>query len=97
MLILVSWPWIDGFCTLQIAMGLLGLGFLTTYMPEPLTRGFTTGAAFHVFASQMKHVFGIAINMTSGNFKFVKVINHCLSCGTVTSRFVWRFSIYCYT
>jgi MFS superfamily sulfate permease-like transporter len=59
-------------------MGLLGLGFLTTYMPEPLMRGFTTGAAFHVFASQMKHVFGVKISMTSGSFKIIKVINDCL-------------------
>ncbi len=57
-----------------MAMGILGLGFVTAYMPEPLTRGFTTGAAFHVLASQMKHVFGIRLNMTSGNFKIVKVL-----------------------
>ena len=54
-------------------MGFLGLGFLTVYMPEPLTRGFTTGAAFHVVASQMKHIFGVNIDMASGNFKVLKV------------------------
>ena len=42
----------------QLVMGLTRLGFITTYLSDPLISGFTTGAACHVFTSQIKHVFG---------------------------------------
>ena len=54
-------------------MGILRLGFVTTYLSEPLTRGFTTGAAVHVFTSQIKNVFGLSIPRYSGPLKIVYV------------------------
>lgn len=54
-------------------MGLLRLGFVTIYLSESLTRGFTTGAAMHVFTSQIKHVFGISTGTYNGAFKLVYV------------------------
>jgi hypothetical protein len=41
-------------------MGIAQLGFITTYLSDPLVSGFTTGAACHVFTSQIIHVFGIS-------------------------------------
>lgn len=35
--------------------------------------GFTTGAAMHVFTSQVKDLLGLELPRISGNFKLVKV------------------------
>ena len=57
----------------QLVMGLTRLGFITTYLSDPLISGFTTGAACHVFTSQIKHVFGITTDRYSGAFKLIYV------------------------
>ncbi|KAK6995100.1 solute carrier family 26 member 6 [Biomphalaria glabrata] len=51
---------------IQFVLGLCHLGFLTVYLSDPLISGFTTGAAFHVFTSQIKHIFGISAGTYSG-------------------------------
>ncbi|XP_021349060.1 prestin-like isoform X2 [Mizuhopecten yessoensis] len=56
---------------IHLAMGLAHLGFVTTYLSDPLVSGFTTGAACHVFTSQIKHIFGITTGRYSGAFKLV--------------------------
>nr|XP_011454960.2 sulfate transporter isoform X3 [Crassostrea gigas]XP_011454961.2 sulfate transporter isoform X3 [Crassostrea gigas]XP_034307330.1 sulfate transporter isoform X3 [Crassostrea gigas] len=56
---------------IQLVMGLTRLGFVTTYLSDPLISGFTTGAACHVFTSQIKHVFGISTDRYSGAFKLI--------------------------
>jgi MFS superfamily sulfate permease-like transporter len=38
-----------------------------------MTRGFTTGAATHIFSAQMKNVFGIKLNQYSGAGKLLFV------------------------
>ncbi|XP_025086804.1 LOW QUALITY PROTEIN: sulfate transporter-like [Pomacea canaliculata] len=53
----------------QIAMGLCRIGFLTTYMGDALVSGFTTGAAVHVFTSQVKYALGVKIPRFEGNFQ----------------------------
>uniref|UniRef100_A0AAF5CUC5 STAS domain-containing protein n=1 Tax=Strongyloides stercoralis TaxID=6248 RepID=A0AAF5CUC5_STRER len=45
---------------------ILRLKVLTTYMPDPLIKGFTTGAAVHVFISQIDDILGINIPRISG-------------------------------
>ncbi|CCA65687.1 STAS domain-containing protein [Caenorhabditis elegans] len=50
----------------QIIMGILRLGFLTTYLSDSLVSGFTTGAAVHVFTSQLNKVFGIKLPRHEG-------------------------------
>ncbi|KAL4229848.1 hypothetical protein ACF0H5_010240 [Mactra antiquata] len=57
----------------QIAMGLLRLGFVTTYMSDPLIAGFTTGTAVHVGTSQVKYILGLKIPRTDGLFQVIKV------------------------
>ncbi|GFR60242.1 sulfate transporter-like [Elysia marginata] len=56
---------------LQLLLGIFRLGFLTVYLSDPLISGFTTGAACHVFTSQVKHIFGISMGRYSGAFKLV--------------------------
>lgn len=40
-------------------MGLVRLEIITTYFSDQLISGFTTAASCHVFASQLKDLFGI--------------------------------------
>jgi MFS superfamily sulfate permease-like transporter len=54
-------------------MGIAQLGFITTYLSDPLVSGFTTGAACHVFTSQITHVFGISTQRYSGPLKLIYV------------------------
>ncbi|XP_063444496.1 prestin-like isoform X1 [Mytilus trossulus] len=56
---------------IQLGMGVAQLGFITTYLSDPLVSGFTTGAACHVFTSQITHVFGISTDRYSGALKLV--------------------------
>ncbi|RUS81144.1 hypothetical protein EGW08_011085 [Elysia chlorotica] len=56
---------------LQIVLGTLRLGFLTTFLSDPLISGFTTGAAIHVFSSQVKSAFGVHVERFSGPLKLV--------------------------
>ncbi|XP_072051055.1 prestin-like isoform X2 [Amphiura filiformis] len=51
---------------IQTLMGVLRLGFVTNYLSEPLVRGFTTGAAVHVFTSQFPKLLGIKTTRRTG-------------------------------
>lgn len=64
----------------QIAMGLCRIGFLTTYMGDALVSGFTTGAAVHVFTSQVKYALGVKIPRFEGNFQVGEVSAVTLDC-----------------
>ena len=55
--------------------GKLGFGFVTTYMPDALIRGFTTGAATHVVISQTSNVLGIKITRQNGALKAIMVLS----------------------
>lgn len=54
-------------------MGFLRLGFITILLSDPLISGFTTGAAFWVFTSQVKHIIAIYPERDSGHFSLIKV------------------------
>ena len=54
-------------------MGMFRMGFITTYMSDPLIGGFTTGCAVHVGTSQVKYVFGLHIPRSDGIFQIIKV------------------------
>ncbi|XP_029644388.1 sulfate transporter isoform X1 [Octopus sinensis] len=55
----------------QVIMGFLRMGVVTTYMSECLIGGFTTGAAVHVFSSQVKYVLGLKIKRFGGVFQLL--------------------------
>ena len=57
----------------QLFMGLVKLGFIVRYLSVPLTRGFTTGCAMHVFTSQVKYIIGIQTDRYSGPLKLIYV------------------------
>ncbi|XP_031618524.1 pendrin-like isoform X3 [Contarinia nasturtii] len=57
---------------IQIAMYVLRLGIISTLLSETLVSGFTTGAAIHVFTSQVKDLLGITLKGGGdGNFKII--------------------------
>uniref|UniRef100_H3D3A0 Solute carrier family 26 member 6 n=1 Tax=Tetraodon nigroviridis TaxID=99883 RepID=H3D3A0_TETNG len=58
----------------QVLLGLLQLGFLVTYLSEPLVRGYTTGAAIHVIVSQLKYTFGINPKRHNGPLSLIYTI-----------------------
>uniref|UniRef100_A0A0N4ZX48 STAS domain-containing protein n=1 Tax=Parastrongyloides trichosuri TaxID=131310 RepID=A0A0N4ZX48_PARTI len=49
-----------------LTASILKLKVLTTYMPDSLIKGFTTGAAVHVVLSQLDDIFGVNIPRISG-------------------------------
>ncbi|XP_059150479.1 prestin-like [Physella acuta] len=56
---------------IQLLLGVLRLGFITVYLSDALISGFTTGAAVHVFISQISSIFGISTGKYSGVLKLV--------------------------
>ncbi|KAG8577278.1 hypothetical protein GDO81_010123 [Engystomops pustulosus] len=51
---------------IQLALGLLRIGFIVIYLSEPLINGFTTAAAIEVVVSQLKYIFGLKVSSFSG-------------------------------
>ncbi|XP_040269944.1 chloride anion exchanger [Bufo bufo] len=51
---------------IQLALGLLRVGFIVIYLSEPLINGFTTAAAIEVVISQLKYIFGLKVSSYSG-------------------------------
>lgn len=60
-------------------MYVLRLGIISSLLSETLVSGFTTGAAIHVFTSQVKDLLGIHLTPVVGNFKIILVrTSECL-------------------
>lgn len=57
---------------IQIILGILHFGILSDYLPEPLIRGFTTGAAIHVFTSQFYKMFGVGVGDVTGPLEILR-------------------------
>lgn len=53
---------------LLIAAGLLRLGAMLRYMPQPVITGFTAGIAVSIFLSQLKDALGLDIEKLPGEF-----------------------------
>jgi SulP family sulfate permease len=61
-----------------IAAGLMRLGALMRYMPQPVITGFTAGIAVSIFSSQVKDLFGLRIEHLPGDFlgKWLAYFSH---------------------
>ena len=57
----------------QLVLGIMQCGFITIFLSTALVSGYTTGAAIHVFSSQLKHITGINIPRTPGVLSVPKV------------------------
>ncbi|VDN37050.1 unnamed protein product [Gongylonema pulchrum] len=58
---------------IQAAFAILQLHFITVYLADPVVGGFTTGAACHVFASQMPKLIGVRIPARHGPLGLFKI------------------------
>uniref|UniRef100_A0A8D8ZR69 Sulfate transporter n=1 Tax=Cacopsylla melanoneura TaxID=428564 RepID=A0A8D8ZR69_9HEMI len=58
----------------HVILGALKLGSLSVLMSDSMISGFTSGTAFIVIASQIKHVFGISLPRHSGPLKVIMTI-----------------------
>uniref|UniRef100_A0A3P9KF78 Solute carrier family 26 member 10 n=1 Tax=Oryzias latipes TaxID=8090 RepID=A0A3P9KF78_ORYLA len=58
----------------MICMFALHLGFLSTYLSEPIVKAFISAAAFHVTISQLQSMLGLRLPRHTGNFSFFKTL-----------------------
>ncbi|CAJ1055628.1 chloride anion exchanger-like isoform X1 [Xyrichtys novacula] len=77
---------------MQLAMGVLQVGFVTMYLSDTLVSGFTTAAAVHILVSQLKFVLGLQVPGISGPLSLIytleiifKKISSTNVCAVVTS------------
>ncbi|XP_061195318.1 prestin-like [Saccostrea echinata] len=83
---------------IQLFLGSFRFGGLASFMSDPLISGFTTGAAIHVFTSQVKYLFGVQVFSYHGAFKMIYFyrdffgvldkVNPVAAVGSVTTIFV---------
>ncbi|XP_078341333.1 prestin-like [Crassostrea virginica] len=83
---------------IQFFLGSFRFGGLASFMSDPLISGFTTGAAIHVFTSQVKYLFGVQVYSYHGAFKMIyfyrdffqvlNQVNPVAAVGSVTTIFV---------
>ncbi|XP_029450781.1 solute carrier family 26 member 10 [Rhinatrema bivittatum] len=59
---------------IMIVMFILQLGFLSTYLSEPIVKAFTNGAAFHVMISQIQSMLGLPLPRFTGYFTIFKTL-----------------------
>ncbi|XP_062827159.1 solute carrier family 26 member 10 isoform X3 [Anolis carolinensis] len=59
---------------LMIAMFTLRLGFLSTYLSEPVVKAFTSGAALHVVVSQLQSLLGLPLPRPDGCFAIFQIL-----------------------
>ncbi|XP_033745654.1 prestin-like [Pecten maximus] len=82
----------------RLLMGVFRLGFLASFLSDPLISGFTTGAAVHVFSSQVHHLFGVKVHPYHGPlrliyfyrdfFRNIHTVNPVTATASVTCIFV---------
>ncbi|EHB15688.1 Chloride anion exchanger [Heterocephalus glaber] len=59
---------------IQLALGVLQIGFVVIYLSESLISGFTTAAAVHVLVSQLKFMLQLTVPAHSDPFSIFKVL-----------------------
>ncbi|XP_039076306.1 sulfate anion transporter 1 [Hyaena hyaena] len=52
--------------TYQVLMGILRLGFVSTYLSQPLLDGFAMGTSVTILTSQLKHLLGVRVPRHQG-------------------------------
>jgi len=59
-----------------VIFGAAQFGFITIFLSDALVSGYTTGAAVHVFSSQLRHIVGLsssAVKVEPGLFALPRV------------------------
>ncbi|KAL4646162.1 solute carrier family 26 member 10-like [Arapaima gigas] len=63
---------------IMVCMFSLQLGFLSTYLSEPIVKAFTSAAAFHVTISQLQSMLGLRLPRYTGTFSLFKTLTSVL-------------------
>uniref|UniRef100_A0A3Q0TBS4 Solute carrier family 26 member 3 n=1 Tax=Amphilophus citrinellus TaxID=61819 RepID=A0A3Q0TBS4_AMPCI len=70
---------------MQLAMGVLQVGFIVMYLSDTLVSGFTTAAAIHILVSQLKFVLGLEVRGISGPLSIIYTLEIIFSKITSTN------------
>ncbi|XP_036104556.1 testis anion transporter 1 [Molossus molossus] len=77
---------------IQLSMGMLGFGFLATYLPEAAISAYLTAAALHIILSQLTCILGIMISFHAGPIAFFyNIVNYCMSLPKANSTSILLF------
>ncbi|KAK9404248.1 SLC26A8: Testis anion transporter 1 [Crotalus adamanteus] len=77
---------------IQVLLGIIGLGFVTTYVSESLMNAYLTAAAFHVIISQFSFIFGIVIDFHAGPLSFFyNLVYYCMGLPKANSTSILLF------
>ncbi|KAJ8397051.1 hypothetical protein AAFF_G00011050 [Aldrovandia affinis] len=80
---------------MMICMFGLQLGFLATYLSEPIVKAFTSGAAFHVTVSQLQSMLGLRLPRHTGPFSLFKTLASVLENLPDTNMAEFLISLVC--
>ncbi|XP_050643540.1 testis anion transporter 1 isoform X3 [Macaca thibetana thibetana] len=77
---------------IQLIMGVLGLGFIATYLPESAVSAYLAAVALHIMLSQLTCIFGIMISFHAGPISFFyDIINYCVALPKANSTSILLF------
>ncbi|XP_048353818.1 testis anion transporter 1 [Sphaerodactylus townsendi] len=77
---------------IQLLLGFVGVGYVTTYLSETLINAYLTAAALHVIVSQFSFIFGIVIDFHSGPLAiFYNLIHYCMGLPKANSTSILLF------
>ncbi|XP_032196385.1 testis anion transporter 1 isoform X3 [Mustela erminea] len=77
---------------IQLSMGLLGFGFIATYLPEAAISAYLAATALHIILSQLTCIFGIMISFHAGPISFFyNIVNYCVTLPKANSTSILLF------
>ncbi|XP_044142035.1 solute carrier family 26 member 10-like [Bufo gargarizans] len=80
---------------IMVIMFVLQLGFLSTYLSEPIVKAFTNAAAFHVTVSQIQNMMGLPLPRPTGSFSIFKTLASVFRAAHMTNVAELIISILC--
>uniref|UniRef100_A0A8C6GRU7 Solute carrier family 26, member 8 n=1 Tax=Mus spicilegus TaxID=10103 RepID=A0A8C6GRU7_MUSSI len=77
---------------IQLSMGMLGMGFMATYLPEATTSAYLAAVALHIIVAQMTCILGIMVSFHAGPVSFIyNIINYCIALPKANSTSILLF------
>ncbi|XP_076414503.1 testis anion transporter 1 isoform X7 [Peromyscus maniculatus bairdii] len=77
---------------IQLSMGMLGMGFMATYLPDAAISAYLAAVALHIILAQMTCIFGIMISFHAGPVSFFyNIINYCIALPKANSTSILLF------
>ncbi|KAL2791728.1 testis anion transporter 1 isoform a, partial [Daubentonia madagascariensis] len=77
---------------IQLSMGMMGLGLVSTYLPEAAISAYLAATALHIMLSQLTCIFGIMISFHAGPISFFyNIINYCMALPKANSTSILLF------